>query len=45
MQRVATASAVLTVGASHARFPSGNRTSSIWMGRAATIALSKGKLL
>jgi hypothetical protein len=32
VERVATVSAVLTVGFSHARYLSGNRTSSIWMG-------------
>jgi hypothetical protein len=40
---VATDSAFLTVGFSHARY--GNRTSSISIGHAATVALSKGKLL
>jgi len=39
------ASVFLTVGFSHARYLKGNRTSSIWMGDAATVALSKAKLL
>ncbi len=42
--KAGTVSAVLTVGFAHARYPSGNRTS-IWVGRAATIALFKAKLL
>jgi len=37
---VAIASAVLTVGFSHAPYPSGKRTSPIWMGHAAAVALS-----
>jgi hypothetical protein len=45
VQRVATVSVFLTVGFSQARYPNGNRTSSIWMGHAATVALSKAKLL
>jgi hypothetical protein len=40
-----TVSAFLTVGFSPARYRSGNRTSSIWMGHAVTVALSKAKLL
>jgi hypothetical protein len=38
-------SAALPVGPSHARHPSGSRTSSIWTGHAATVALPKAKLL
>ena len=38
-ERVAPVGAVLTVGSSHARYPSGNRTLSIWMGQAAIVAL------
>jgi uncharacterized protein involved in type VI secretion and phage assembly len=37
--------AVMTVGFPHARYPSGNRASSIWMRRAATCGSSKAKLL
>jgi methyl-accepting chemotaxis protein len=43
-QRVATFSAMLTLGFSHAGCPSGNRMSSIGMGHAATVARSKAKL-
>ena len=45
IEPVATFSAALTVGFSHARYPSGKRASSIWMGHAATVVLSKAKLL
>ena len=44
-RRVATVTAFVTVGSSHARYPSGNLTQSVWMGHAATIALSKAKSL
>jgi hypothetical protein len=43
--RVATVSVFLTVGVSQARYTNGNRTSSIWMGHAANVGLSKAKLL
>jgi hypothetical protein len=42
---VATVSDFLTVGFSDALNPSRNHTSSIWMGHAVTVALSKAKLL
>ncbi len=44
-KRVAMVIAVLTVGLPHARCASGNRTSSIWMGHAAAVALFKAKFL
>jgi hypothetical protein len=40
-ERAATVSAVLTVRLSHARHPSDNRTSPIWMGRAAAVLCPK----
>jgi hypothetical protein len=40
VKRVASVSAVLTVGFSHARCPSGNRASSIWMGHEGSLQLS-----
>jgi hypothetical protein len=40
-ERVATVTAFVTVGFSHARYPSGSRTSSIWMGHAVTFISSK----
>jgi mRNA-degrading endonuclease RelE of RelBE toxin-antitoxin system len=41
----ATVTAFVTVGFSHARYPTGNLTWSIWMGPASTIELSKAKSL
>jgi mRNA-degrading endonuclease RelE of RelBE toxin-antitoxin system len=41
----ATVTAFVTVGFSHARYPTGNLTWSIWMGPASTIEMSKAKSL
>jgi len=38
IQQKGTVSAVLTAGSSHARYASGNRTSSIWMRHVVTVA-------
>ena len=44
-QRVASVTVFVTVGFSHARYPSGNLTWPMWMGPASTIESPKAKSL